>query len=79
MEGLINNPHNLLDEALERSIPHITNLTYIKEIILLIKDQQFESFTEVSGYLDNMILKEQDPTKCTDLKIIQMSLTRSQK
>jgi len=79
VEGLINNPHNLLDEALERSIPHITNLPYIKEIILLIKDQQFEALTEISGYLDNIILKEQDPTKCTDLKIIQMSLARSQK
>ena len=72
-----NNLHALLDAALERSIPHIANLAFIKETIQQMKIQ-LDSYNAVEEFLDEMILKEQDQTKCTDLKILQMFLTRTQ-
>jgi hypothetical protein len=37
---------------------------------------QFDSYDAAEKYLDEIILKEQDPTKRTDLKILHMFLTR---
>ncbi len=70
-----NNISTLLDTVLERSIPHITNLSFIKEIIQQMKTQ-VNSYEAVEKFLDKMILKEQDPTKSTDLKILQIYLSQ---
>lgn len=70
-----NNISVLLDTVLERSIPHIANLFFIKEIIHQMKTQ-VDSYEAAEKFLDKMILKEQDPTKSTDLKILQMYLSQ---
>lgn len=65
----------LLDTVLERSIPHIANLSFIKEFIQQMKTQ-VDSYEAAEKFLDKMILKEQDPLKSTDLKILQMYLSQ---
>ena len=75
MDGVSENLHPQLDSALEQSIPHITNLEFIKEIIQQMK-AQLDSYDTAEKYLDEIILKEQEPTKRTDLKIFHMFLTR---
>ena len=75
VDGLSHNLHTQLDSAFEQSIPHITNLEFIKEIVQQMK-AQLNSSDAAKKYLDEIILKEQDPTKRTDLKIIYMYLTR---
>ncbi|MFQ6125305.1 MAG: hypothetical protein ACE5R6_11975 [Candidatus Heimdallarchaeota archaeon] len=70
-----NNISALLDTVLERSIPHIANLSFIKETIHQMK-VQVDSYEAAEKFLDKMILKERDPTKNTDLKILQMYLSQ---
>ena len=69
------NLHTQLDIALEQSIPHITNIEFIREIVQQLK-ARLNSFDAAEKYLDEIILKEQDPTKRTDLKILHMYLMR---
>ena len=73
--GVSQNLHSQLDNALEQSFPHLTNLEFIKEFVQQMK-AQLDSSAAAEKYLDEIILKEQDPTKRTDLKILYMFLTR---
>ena len=75
VDGVSQNLYTQLDNALEQSIPHITNLVFIKEIIQQMK-AQLDSYDAAEKFLDEIILKEQEPTKRTDLKIFHMFLTR---
>jgi len=69
------NLHTQLDSAVEQSIPHLANIVFVKEIVQQMK-AQLDSYDAVEKFLDEIILKEQNPTKRTDLKIFQMFLTR---
>lgn len=75
MGGVSQSLHTRLDNALEQSIPHITNMEFIKALLQQMKTQ-LDSYDAAEKYLDEITLKEQDPTKRTDLKILHMFLTR---
>ncbi|MHA1505573.1 MAG: hypothetical protein ACTSR0_00020 [Candidatus Asgardarchaeia archaeon] len=61
-----NSVRKLIEECIFESSPYICNLRWVKEVL----SRKFKNVEEAKSYLRGLILKCEDMTKRTDIRII---------